>query len=252
MGKPVSRSWVLAAGCLLGAVAYGLAFAPVMLITERSFKAPLTYGSATGTIWRGEIEGLSLGAQPIGDVTYRLKPWSLLALNISGAVEIDGAAQGAGQVSLGFGQSVRLRDVQLSAPHRMLVGLAPDIRNAPGGIEIALDHAHFRGGRCQSIQGRARTAALEAVGARWGWLGPALEGPLSCEAGLMIADLSGVSGEGEAVSVRLTLDEAGAARLRAEVRQASGSLTLALRQLGFVNEAGVLVHERRARLGDGV
>ncbi|MHA7872147.1 MAG: type II secretion system protein N, partial [Hyphococcus sp.] len=43
--------------------------------------SPAAYKSIDGTVWAGSIQKLSVNGSLIGDVEYRLSPWSLLTVS---------------------------------------------------------------------------------------------------------------------------------------------------------------------------
>lgn len=111
---------------------------------ERASGGALALGDARGTVWKGRgALAVRSGAafRGIADIEWRCNPLSILAGRLS--VALSGSAPGASlraNVSLGFG-SVRLQNVEASAPVALLEPAIPiaAIAKPEGRLRIAAD-----------------------------------------------------------------------------------------------------------------
>ena len=95
------RFLVLAIFFLLAVIVAAIALTPLGFVMARSGvgNAGAGWAQVQGTLLEGRIDGLHVNGQPIGDVSVKLRPFTLLSLAPQYDVQWGGAGgQGAGLV----------------------------------------------------------------------------------------------------------------------------------------------------------
>ena len=133
-------------------------------------------GTASGTVWNGQVSGVPL----LGQV--RLKG-GLGGMNVSTP---------PGTVTLSADVTPRsVSDLALVMPVAALPTSDGRLSGLAGTFGLRVDDARLADGRCAEASGTARTDVLAANGARFGWTGPELAGPVDCVDGRLRVRLSG-------------------------------------------------------------
>jgi len=148
---------------------------------------------AIGTLWNGAVIGID-GLPPI----QTSLSGTSMALTADGpTLRLDGTARTSG-----------LTNTTLSTPIRSLARFDPRLSGLAGQASFTLDSLTIDDGQCVSAVGTASTDVLAANATRWGWQGPTLSGPITCENGQIVIDLGGEQ-SGQSATVRLSLDLSG-------------------------------------------
>ncbi len=234
---------------LLGIVSFlaaAIVMAPASLITPflNSGGANIQYRDVTGSLWKGEIRGVSTGDVYLGDVGYRLRPMALLAGALSADLTaMDGAAIGAGRVNVHLiSQRVSVEDANfafdLSAVRRYsLFGIPYQGRIETRGAGLVWS----RDG-CSSASGEIWTDVLDASSKTLVGESLLLAGPASCDGGQIHITLKGGNREGVA-EFKISIDQSMTYRVMASVDLGRADLENNLRRLGFEDGDGVLVYD---------
>ncbi|MBB5518751.1 type II secretion system protein N [Amphiplicatus metriothermophilus] len=202
----------------------------------------VAWRKAEGSLWRGRIEGVVYRGAPLGAVSFRVRPLSLLSGGL--AAELDfrgGALEGATRASVGLGGRIAFEGADLvfdlGAARRYLFLGAP----LEGSARIALDKLVLTRRGCLAARGDLSTDVLARRARRMGGEGFVLAGTAVCENHELVLDLSGRGAEGAASLVmRVRPDYTYA--LEAAVEPARADLGLALETFGFAREDGVLTY----------
>ena len=131
-----------------------------------------------GTIWQGSVSGLPL----FGTANLKLRP-------LAQKLELQSGQDRnylAGVVSTSEAKDIALYVDIATVPFTdgRLQGLRGDFIAQISDMQI-LEQS------CQSAMGTARTDVLQRNGGKIQWTGPELTGPIRCEDGVLVADLSG-------------------------------------------------------------
>lgn len=200
------RRWVLWLG-LAGLCAIILLFPlRLALALVGSERAGLSATYIGGTIWDGTVEGLGIGAVPVGNVAAGLDPFALLTGQAQmhfARADGDPAGQLSGAVTAGLGGGRQLD----------LTGVVDGPQGTPFPVDtIQFDQfsAIFDGARCTDASGTVRvTLALRIAAID---LSHGLSGPARCNGGALQIDLAGPSGM-ERLTLSLGADRRYDARL---------------------------------------
>ncbi|MEO1242375.1 MAG: type II secretion system protein N [Pseudomonadota bacterium] len=225
-------------------VATCIAIAPASLLSAFAGqgRADVSYNSIEGTIWRGKVSRLTADGALIGDVDFRISPFSLIGLSPRAYVKsTNGAVRGEGVVTIGAGQRISVSDANLE------VDLGPFARRGVLGMpvkgEARVRIAEVRLSRrgCVRAEGDVWTNVLEAPARQYQTDGFPLSGDVSCDGDDFVLALSGESGDGAAeMSIRLTPDFT--YELTASVRPAEDNVASTLRFFGFEDNDGALIY----------
>jgi len=131
-----------------------------------------------GTIWKGTVSGLPL----FGTANINIEPFSR-QLNVQTG---SGGNYLKGQLSTSEAKDIDFRMNFASVPFtdNRLVGLQ-------GHLTAQVSEMQFSKQGCESAEGTAQTDVLQRNGGTIQWTGPELNGPIRCENGAFIADLTG-------------------------------------------------------------
>ncbi len=234
---------------IVGVLAFLMAIvvsAPATLITPflNAGGKSVRYQEVTGTIWKGEVRGLSTGDVHLGDVSFRLRPLAFLTGAASTDITArDGAAIGAGRVNVHFiSRRVSVRDASfafdLSSVRRYSLFGIP----YQGRIEARGANLDWSRNGCSSASGEIWTDVLDASAKTLVGESLLLAGPASCESGRIMVALKGGNREGQ-TEIKIAIDPAMTYRIIASVDLGRADLENSLRRLGFEDGDGVLVYD---------
>lgn len=205
-------------------------------------KQGVSYSEATGTIWRGGFGDLAVRGAPLGDVSFRLSPPSLLRLAPSVSFTATGGAlAGEGRVTAGLN---KLRVENLKADLRLAAvaprGVFGEPAHGVARVDIRrLDFSRSKG--CRIADGDLWTDVLDAPAKRFNLPAMPMAGSLACKEGQLVVTLAGANARAGA-EVILRIDRTLAYEITATARPAEENLAAALRGFGFEDDNGALIY----------
>ena len=226
-----------------------LAYMPLSVAADRSgiARQGVFYDRVQGTIWSGELQGVNVLGQPIGEVRLTLQPASLLAGSVSYDFDVRGPAGiGTGVLTAGVGGRLTLQNVVADLNVQELRRLDPRLRQVPSRVSITVPALRASSSlECVAADGRLQTNLLQKLGTAMQWEGPAMAGVLACdgEGGYRLA-LSNVGGD-DAIQVEAILSprlSSYSADARVDTRNRRVADTLQL--LGFQRIGDEYVYSR--------
>jgi hypothetical protein len=172
--------WILPAAVAgIAAIVFALPLAwvaPRFVPADVKTAAPnLTF---SGTVWNGHISGIPF----FDSANFDLAP-------LAGQADIT-AGNRRNYLSGRIGRSMA-EDLSLRADLASFPSNDGRLQGLRGELVIRISEIKFTEAGCESATGSARTDVLQRNGGSIQWTGPGLEGPIRCEAGAVIADLSG-------------------------------------------------------------
>jgi general secretion pathway protein N len=141
---------------LLGAAAFGVIVItglPAAWLIPSHF-AQGSCASIDGSLWSGTCTGLTVNGAGFGNLSWDLHPLKLLVGRLAAHLQLgDGPADAAGDVELGFGQRITLRDFSADAPldPRLVPGV-PATLSGRAHVTVAL--AQLDHGALKDLKGR--------------------------------------------------------------------------------------------------
>ena len=213
--------WVLPA--LLSGVAAMVACLPLgwaaSWVLPDSVKTLAPDLEMTGTVWRGTVSGLPL----LGTANVETSPFARRA-----AFE---AGEGRNFVS-GVLPPSEAKDVTI----RMDVSTIPftdgRLRGLRGDFTAQISEIILADQACASAIGTAKTDVLQRNGGTVQWTGPELSGPIQCEDGALVANMSGQDAQQKIIAV-ITIMPNGTYRAEVDVRTARPEADAVLPLFGF-------------------
>jgi len=184
--------------------------------TVRTSASDLTY---RGTIWRGTLSGLPL----FESANYNA---SLLSQRMNFTTGGRGNYLN-GDISKSDAKNINLRVNLTSIPFT-----DGRLVNLQGDVVALISEMTFDETSCLSAIGNAQTDVLQRNGGAIQWTGPLLTGPISCEEGAVIANLSGKDGQ-QSVNALLDLAPDGNYRAVVTVRTNRAEADAVLPLFGF-------------------
>lgn len=122
--------WKLLAAGVLGYLIFLVVTFPAQFVFGKLAAQGVNASAVSGTLWKGRALNLRIGIVSLGDLDWRLKPWSLFAAKLDADFNLkrpDGFAQGA--VSASLNGRIILKNVTASLPVDAIVGS----EGLPGG-----------------------------------------------------------------------------------------------------------------------
>lgn len=172
-----------------------------------------------GTIWRGSVSGLPI----FGTANVKIAP-------LSRSAEIE-SGQGRNYVS-GNASPSGIKDLDF----RMDLSTVPftdgRLQGLRGEFVAQISELKIVDQSCQSATGTSRTDVLQRNGGQIQWTGPELSGPIRCENGVLIADLSGKDAQ-QTISALVKLSPDGTYRADVNVRTLRQEADAVLPLFGF-------------------
>ena len=119
--------------------------------------APLALTGVSGTLWNGRADGASIAGSDLGELEWRLHPWSMLGGRVVADVRLKGAeVEAVGEVSRGAG-TVGVRDFRFSVPAaRLTPPQQAPAQELEGTLTGVIEEASLRGNLLQAARGTAR------------------------------------------------------------------------------------------------
>ena len=224
---------------LLGGLA---AFAPLSFALRQSgmVERGLGWQQARGSIWHGQVTGLTWRGQALGAVNLDSNPLRMLTGGASHAVNWTGP-YGQGQAHIKASRSSLLAEgISLSLPLTERIGMDPALAHLGATLRLSNGLVRLDGAQCREASGTVTSDAARRVAVEFGRDWPLLSGPLACEAGHLQAALSGDAADGTRIRLTASQDTG----FRIELANTDDDLKNMLLSGGFRNEEGVLVYDR--------
>ncbi len=175
----------------------------------------------SGTLWNGQVRGLDY----IGTANFTFEPKKQFSTGLPVSFNSQSAAMSIfGQLSYKQLANLRFTGVLANLPTR-----DGRLKELAGHVDIRLSELQVDHGECSSANGLITTDFLALNEARWQWRGPVLSGPISCEGGDILFNLSGREARQE-ISANLRLSKNGqyAANITVQTDQAEAGVVLQL------------------------
>ena len=233
---------------LLGAA---IAYMPLGFVLDRSGAgaAGIGWAKVDGTITKGRISGLYISTQPLGDVTLKLRPLSLLSLSPSYDVQWGGAA-GRGTGILTFTRTTLIgEEIRMQQEIGALESLSPPVRAMGGQLRVADGSFRLSKTGCEQASGTLSTDALSTLAAQYGRQFGQISGPIDCETGSFLIDMEGRSDAGDEVAIEAKAALTGQGEFVTRIRTQDTQIIIALTQIGFVRENGEFVYRQSRSAG---
>ena len=182
----------------------------------------------SGTLWNGAVSGIDY----LGTVKFKFDPmvWVKGGLPLSFQT-LSSAMQISGKASI-----TKIEDLQFTGQLAGLPTTDGRLKELLGEVNIQIAELTF-GKDCQSATGQAGTDFLSRNSARWQWQGPVLSGPIICENGDLIANLSGADSQ-QTLNADLRIEPNGSYRADISVRTPQPEAGLVLPLYGFEKRNG--------------
>lgn len=236
------RGPLIAGGLIFLATALASIPASAISLIAKNSGGAFSYSEARGTIWNGELRSVAAADVPLGDVTFRLSPLSVMMLAPSVKLSANGAVRGGGTVSVGLGARIVLRDVKAEID---LGAAAPrGLLGQPARGEARADVARLEFSRkqgCVAAEGDLWTNALDAPAKQYNLPSLPMSGGVACEDGKLAISLAGEN-ERAAASIHFLLDRDLAYEATATAEAPEENLASALRYFGFEDHNGALTY----------
>lgn len=182
----------------------------------------------SGTLWNGTASNVDY----IGIAKFKIDPKKWLKDGLPLSFQTSSNAM---QIS-GKASKTRLEDLRFTG---QLGGLPTNdgrLKELVGEVNIQISELTFDKD-CQFAMGQASTDFLSRNAARWQWRGPLLSGPITCDGGDLIVNLSG-SDAGQTIKADLRIVPDGAYRADISVRTYQPEAGVVLPLYGFENRNG--------------
>lgn len=239
------RMFLILLVVLIVAVVGVAAFFPMSIVAGWGKQAVpgFAYQSASGTVWKGGLKGVTFDGQAVGDVSLAVDPMTLLKGRVGADVKIERSDVTAeGRLGVGLdGRKPDWRDLKLTGNAAAIPGLPEGLSSGEAKFSLSLAEAAFAGDRCTSASGEAWTNLLAIPRPNTTWTGPELRGPITCQDGRLALDAGGVSSAGEAITAHVVAEPNLRLGLAARVTRVGPAGAEALTALGFRQEGDAYV-----------
>lgn len=219
-----------------------IAFTPLSFVLRQSGMAErgLGWQQARGSIWHGQVTGLSWRGTPVGAINLDSDLLRMLGGGPSHHVSWVGQ-QGQGQADIKASRDSVLADhINLNLPLTDEWNVDPMIAQLGGSIRLSDGQVRLAGERCESAAGTVTSDVVRLAAAGFGRDWPIVSGPLGCLNGQLEADLSGKAADGTVLHMMFSQS----AGLRVTVAEADDEVKANLAFAGSRDENGTLIYER--------
>ena len=215
---------------LIGAISLSAAVLGIVSQLPLAWIAPLIIPDAlganvsySGTVWDGHIKDIDF----IGRANFKLNPKALL----SNELPLSFQTSSSSMTFSGKASRNRLKDLRFLGQLAGLPTTDGRLKELVGEVNVQVSELNYSD-KCVSAKGQASTDFLQRNRARWQWQGPFLKGPLSCDQGDLIANLSG-SENGQTIQANLRIAMGGAYRADFVVQTPQPAAGIVLPLYGF-------------------
>lgn len=248
------RIWVLIILFFAGLAVFMTVTLPLSFVLEKAEieRAGLSWQSASGTIWHGEVAALSYAGQPIGNVEIKARFLTFLKGGVGGDFKLAGPAGNATGSFSGGRARFQLDKLDGTVMLGNIVFLRPDIRRVDGGIEMREGHIEFEDGRCTGASGTITSDVFTKLAAAYDMTASQLTGEIACLEGDLAVTMTGTLEDGGIArfQARLSFDKPSTARVHLQTGNAD--LALGLAEYGFAEDATGLVWQEEFSFLEGI
>lgn len=175
----------------------------------------------SGTIWNGHVRGVEF----VGGANFQLSPKAFL----TGGLPLEFNTRSSAMAISGEASRRQLKDVVFAGTLSELPTRDGRLKELAGQVDINVSDLQLKDRQCTSAEGQVSTDFLAMNQTRWQWSGPKLTGPISCEAGELIVNLSGQeNGQAIRADLRLSKDGSYAADITVQTNQPEAGVVLPL------------------------
>ncbi|MEL7480867.1 MAG: type II secretion system protein N [Pseudomonadota bacterium] len=224
---------------------------PLSFVLEQSGarSTGLRWDGVSGTVFNGQVSGVSFGRQPIGNVSVSIRPSDMLKGRVAYHARWSGLPS-VGEATLAVGRnSVAVSDLNTTVAVEHLVGLADDVRRAGGNASISSASVTFNGRACASASGAVSTDTVSRALATYGVTGGLLSGTLSCDGPMLSLPVSGSVDTGDRIEAEMRFGFTEPSSVEARVETSSPDIGNLLAFQGFEPRDGAYVYRQEAQLG---
>ncbi len=188
-----------------------------------------------GTIWHGSVVGLPL----FGTANLDIAPLSRLVKFETGM---------SGNYLSGSLSPSRAENIDFRMDFATIPFTDGRLQGLRGNLSAKISEIQIAGQSCQTATGTARTDVLQRNGGTMQWTGPELTGPIRCEEGALVADLSGRDAQ-QSVSalLRLSPDRTYRADIKVETIRVEADAVLPLFGFSRSGQSFVLTEQGKWR-----
>jgi len=177
------RKRYIVLGCL-GAMAGLVSQLPLAWLAPHFMPAGLGQNiSYSGTVWDGQVRGLDY----VGNANFYMRPKKLM----SGGLPLSFGSQSSAMSISGHASQNELKDIYFSGTLAKLPTRDGRLKELAGQVNIRVKELQIEDGGCAFSEGQISTDFLTLNRSRWQWQGPTLAGPISCEGGDLLVNISG-------------------------------------------------------------
>lgn len=190
----MKKYWKYVLVCLLAYSVFMLVLTPASWwLRLVPLPANVQLGTVTGTLWRGEVQGIAYQNLVLPTLEWQLAPWSLFTLRAkvsfqAGSVQQEQQPYMQGTLIAGF-SGMQLQQSLFKMPVATVVPMLqlPLPVQATGNLLLQIDQLNLKQGACQQLQGQASwlDAKLQPPTGQWLDL-QQLHADLSCEQDLPV------------------------------------------------------------------
>jgi general secretion pathway protein N len=120
----------------------------------------MALGNVSGRVWRGELDVVQYQGITLGGIRWTLNPLGLFT-GVPLAIAVSEPVQGDGDVGIGSGNTLQLRNVNIEGElARLLNAMNVPSMGFDGGISLFLEEAKIDADGCLSVTG---TISLDAL-----------------------------------------------------------------------------------------
>lgn len=229
---------------------------PLSFVLERAglSRAGLNWQHAAGTVFNGEITGLSLGTQFLGTLHLSFKPRALLGGQLGFEARLDGPAI-TGTADISFRRNgADIADLNGAARIDKLAYLAGDVRALGGEIEVSSMDADLNLAElaCIRASGEVRSDMLERIARDLAdQQASDLTGKIGCRSGALTLSMAGIASQSDPVTVNGELSAKDRSWVEVQVSTFDAVLGAGLDLYGFEQTGDVyIMRQEIVKIGD--
>ncbi|MEL6359786.1 MAG: type II secretion system protein N [Pseudomonadota bacterium] len=236
----------LAAFCGLAFGIGAISFAPASLITPLldAGGTQLSFKKVEGRLWQGTIVGARLPGQNLGDIEYRINPFSVLIGRPSGQFAVQGGVVTAiSDFSVSaWSRELSLRNATVDYNLNSLTKYSIFGFPYQGRFRADIDKIVWGRDGCRDAQATLWTDILDASSREYVGDGMELNGVAACLKSDLVVAFDGRNREGE-TQIEITLKSSLSYQMAARLTPRRVQIAESLRQFGFEERNGTFTYD---------
>jgi len=112
-----------------------------LIVSQIESQSNVSLSGVSGTLWKGRAQQLNVAGNPLGELSWTVKLWSLLTGSLAGKLDIQGDELTVdGNYAISFARTLTLDDTHIEISAGLINSLQSYVRLSGGHLRGTIDH----------------------------------------------------------------------------------------------------------------